>query len=197
MSDMTATGAGEATAADIPSRHREREHRQYRFAVFLFILSQAAAFFLLINVRYALAGSDVLPGLSPLLGGLLPTLLLAVSCAPVWLAMRALNSGDWRRVKKRAAFAWWLGLAALATMVWPLASHSFDAFNPYGEVYLTALGVSGFFTVVALIALGGVVIRARKNLIAGEHAWSAEAAALFWNFNALGWSALYIVFYFV
>lgn len=172
-----------------------RELRQNRFGLLLFVTSQLVPIFVLINIRFMLADMHVSARVDPLLGGLLPTVLLIVSTIPAWMAVRFAASGAMNRVQGQLTLAGVLGIIGFITQIWPIFSHRYDALSPYGEVHLSSVGVGSFFTLITLIVLFSVMTRARKGLIGPEHYWGVEATAWMCSFNAVSWLALYVVLF--
>ncbi|MCY0894393.1 MAG: cytochrome c oxidase subunit 3 [Acidibacillus sp.] len=171
--------------------------RQNRFGLLFFITSQLVPYFMLINDRFVLADTYVSPRLDPLLGGLLPSLLLLLGNIPVWRAVQAIAKGSLTQMKHQLQLVTIIGIVAMITMVWPIVDHRYDAISPFGEIHLVSLGLGGFFTLVSLLVLLGVMIRSTKGLIGPKHYFGVEATAWVWSFNTISWLALYIVVYFI
>lgn len=183
--------------AEVTMRATPRELRQNRFALLLFVTSQLVPIFVLVNIRFMLVDTYVSARVDPLLGGLIPTVLLIAGAIPTWLAVRSAMTGATGRMRGQLSLAGWIGIVGLVTQIWPLFDHQFDALSPFGEVDLSSVGVGGFFTLVTLIVLFSVVSRARKGLVGPDHYWGVEATAWLYSFNAVAWLVLYVVLFFL
>ncbi|MCY0875238.1 MAG: cytochrome c oxidase subunit 3 [Firmicutes bacterium] len=172
-----------------------RELRQNRFALLLFVTSQLVPIFVMINIRFMLADTYVSARVDPLVGGLLPTLLLLIAGVVAWGAVPAVKTGTAARVKSRLLLAGVIGVIGFITQIWPLFSHAYDALSPFGEVHLVSVGVGGFYTLLALIVLWSVGVRLGKGSPLRAHYWGVEATAWMFSLNAVGWLALYIALF--
>ncbi|KUO95365.1 hypothetical protein [Ferroacidibacillus organovorans] len=171
----------------------ERDLRKNRFGMSLYCISQAVPYFLLINIRFVIAGNFVPVGLNLWLGGILPTLALLIGILPLFTARAALQKNDIPRVRSHIMTSLLLGIIGFLSLLIPLWFHNFDALSPFGEIDLISLGVACFYTLIALIVVWGVYLRLGKGLIQKETGWGLEGAIWTYVFNALAWTALFVI----
>lgn len=169
----------------------ELDLRKNRFGMSLYCISQAVPYFLLINIRFVIAGNFVPVGLNLWLGGIIPTVALLVGIIPLFTARAALQKNDIPRVRSHVMTAMLLGMIGLLSLLIPLWFHNFDALSPFGESDLISLGVASFYTIIALIVAWGVYLRLGKGLIRKETGWGIEATIWVYAFNAIAWTALF------
>lgn len=172
-----------------------RQLRANRLGLALFLISESIPIIVLINVRYVLAGAYVSPDVSPYLGGIAPTALLAASAL---IALQALRAAAGRKPPDTARLlsaAIGVGLLGLLTQVWPLFQRPVNPMTHYGEIYLTTVGTGGFFTFVTLLMLFGAALRAKRLGLSDREYWGIESSVWFWTFNAAAWLALYVSLY--
>ncbi|QSO46541.1 hypothetical protein [Alicyclobacillus mengziensis] len=172
-----------------------RELRLGRFGVTLFVISQAIPYFVLVNVRWMLAGSYVPPGINHWIGGLLPTIFLVIGIPFAWFGVRANLRGQ-----KSGLQGWFtvnvvLGVAAVVTLLVALSTYPLGTLSHYGSIYVTCLGVAVFYTIISTIVMLGVIFRCAAGLISARTPFGPESAAVTWTFNAIAWFALYMALY--
>ena len=172
-----------------------RELRLGRFGAALFVISQAIPYFVLVNVRWMLAGSYIPAGMNQWVGGLLPTLLLVVGILFAWLGVHANLEG-----RKGALQGWFtvnvlLGVAAIVILLVALTTYPFNTLSHYGSIYVTCLGTAVFYTIISTIVMLGVIFRSAAGLISPRTPYGPESAAVTWTFNAVAWFALYLTLY--
>ena len=170
----------------------EKEWRQNRFGVYLFLVSQFIPYFVLVNVRVMMAGTFIPPDVNPWFGGLLPTIFLAAGVIVVWLGVGNCRSGNILKLRSLFLTCTVLGLLGIVTLLVPLWAHTWDVLSHYGEVYVTCLGVAAVYTTISVILVLGVIFRAGKGWIGPNTSFGAESAATIWTFNTLAWLALYV-----
>ncbi|MCF8567544.1 hypothetical protein LLE49_22755 [Alicyclobacillus tolerans] len=173
-----------------------RQLRLGRFGLVLFVISQAIPYFVLVNVRWMMAGSYIPPEMNPWTG-LWPTLFLAVGILLAWLGVQANRTGNTSGLQLFFVPSVVLGIAAIVTLMIPLWVHPFDVLSHYGEIYVVCLGVAAFYTIIATIVVLGVVFRAGAGLAGPRISFGPESAAVVWTFNALAWFALYVDLYLI
>lgn len=174
-----------------------RDLRKNRFGLTLFCISQGVPYFLLINVRYMIAGNLVPPTLNFWLGGFIPTIALLLGLLPLGLAHRSLHQNQMKKFRNEMSLILVLCAIAVITLMIPLWYHTLDALSRFGEIYLTTMGVASFYTVITFIVVAGVRIRAHKGFIHKEAPWGLEAATWVYSFNSFAWLILFIVLYFM
>ena len=174
-----------------------RDYAQHQFGLMLFMMSQGIPYFVLINMRFMVAGAYVPPHLDPWLGGLLPTLLMWAGAAFARRGALALRGDDAVRCARELTWTAVAGAAGLVVLMAPFWRRSFDPIGRFGTVYLSSLGVASFYTLVALTVVLGAIFRTRRGLVTRMAPWGARSAAAVWTFSAASWLVLYIVFYFI
>lgn len=180
--------------ASVPELTR-RQLRLGRFGVALFVISQAIPYFVLVNVRWMLAGSYIAPGVSPFVGGLLPTIFLIVGILFAWLGVHASRTGRPSGLQGWFTINGVLGTAAVVMWLIALSSYRLDRLSHYGSIYVVCLGVAVFYTIIATIVVLGVIFRSAAGLINPHTPFGPESAAITWTFNALASFALYLTLY--
>lgn len=169
-----------------------REWRLGNFGLALYVISQAIPYFVLMNVRWMLAGSYVPADVSRWLGGLWPTIFLAVGIVFSWIGVGAIRAGKSGTLQWTFLVSVALGIAAIVTLLIPLRMHSWDVMSHFGSVYVVSLGVAIFYTAVTTIVVLGVVLRSTADLIGKKTTFGPQSAAIVWTFNAIAWFALYV-----
>ena len=174
-----------------------RELRLGRFGETLFVISQAIPYFVLINVRWMLAGSYVPAGINHWIGGLLPTIFLVIGILFAWFGVHA-N----RRGRKSGLQGWFtvnvvLGIATVVMLLVALSTYPLSALSHYGSIYVTCLGVAVFYTIISTLVTLGVIFRCTAGLISSRTPFGPESAAVTWTFNAIAWFALYMALYII
>ena len=187
----------EEAAGPSPVVLGKRDYAQHQFGLMLFMVSQGIPYFVLINVRFMVAGAYVPPYLDVWLGALLPTILLWAGAAFAWRGALALRQDGGARCARDLTWTEVVGVAGLIALMAPFWRHAFDPIGRFGTVYLSSLGVASFYTLVALTVVLGAIFRARRGLVTRQAPWGARSAAAVWTFNAASWLVLYIVFYFI
>ncbi len=174
-----------------------RERRLGNFGMALFVISQAIPYFVLVNVRWMMAGGYIPPNLNHQLGGLWPTILLAIGTVLVSLGVEANRSGKISRLQWSFTASVVLGVAAIVLMLIPLWVHGWNTFGHYGSIYVICQGVAVFYTIIAVIVVLGVVFRAGTGLIGPQTSFGPQSAAVVYTFNAIAWFGLYVALYLV
>lgn len=175
-----------------------RDRRLANFGLTLFVISQAIPYFVLVNVRWMMAGGYIPPGINQWLGGLWPTLFLAVGIVLTSLGVEANRSGQTARLQWLFSASALLGVAAIVAMLVPLWVHPWTtALSHYGSIYVICQGVGAFYTIIAVIVEFGVVFRAGAGVVGPSTSFGPQSAAVVWTFNAIAWFGLYVALYLV
>ncbi len=182
-------------AGPSPAVLDRRDYAQHQFGLMLFMVTQGIPYFVLINMRFMVAGAYVPPHLDVWFGALLPTILLWIGAAFAWRGALALRNDRTRQCARDLARTEVVGAVGLVALMAPFWRHSFDPIGRFGTVYLSSLGVASFYTLVALAVVLGAAFRTRRGLVTRLAPWGARSAAAVWTFNAASWLVLYIVFY--
>lgn len=172
----------------------EKQWRLGNFGVALYVISQAIPCFVLMNVRWMLAGSYVPKDMNHWFGGLLPTILLAVGIFFIWTGVQAVRSGRIAELQRLFTVSVVLGIAAIVTFIVPLRVHTWDMLSHFGSIYVVCLGAAAFYTAITTIVVLGVIFRARAGLVSPKTMFGPQSAAIVWTFNAIVWFALYVTF---
>ncbi|WDL96115.1 hypothetical protein [Alicyclobacillus sp. ALC3] len=174
-----------------------RDRRLGNFGLTLFVISQAIPYFVLVNVRWMMAGGYIPANLNHQLGGLWPTILLAVGTVLVSLGVEANRNGKTGRLQSSFTASAVLGVAAIVLMLIPLWVHGWTTFGHYESIYVICQGVAVFYTIVAVIVVLGVVFRAGTGIISPQTSFGPQSAAVVYTFNAIAWFGLYVTLYLV
>ncbi len=182
----------------VETHHRavlELSNREWRLGNFgnaLYVISQAIPYFVLMNVRWMMAGSYVPADVSRWLGGLWPTIFLALGILFTWIGVGAIRAGKPGTLQWTFLVSTLLGVAAIVTLFVPLRIHSWDVMSHFGSIYVVCLGVAIFYTTLTTIVVLGVVFRTAAGLIGPKTTFGPHSAAIMWTFNAIAWFALYV-----
>lgn len=173
----------------------ELDNRHWRLANFglaLYVISQAIPYFVLMNVRWMMAGSYVPRDVSHWLGGLLPTIFLGLGILFTWLGVGGVRAGKSATLQWSFMVSVLLGIGTIITLFIPLRIHSWDVMSHFGSIYVVCLGAALFYTFVTTVVVLGVVFRSRAGLIGPKTLFGPQSAAIVWTFNAIAWFALYV-----
>ena len=89
----------------------------------------------------------------------------------------------------------WLGVLALAGIVFDWTTLGFAPSSRFGGTYLLATLYHAIHIVAGLITLAALWSSGRRGRFSPENHWVVEAGALLWNFVVVTWVALFAVFY--
>lgn len=165
-----------------------------RTGLWLFILSEAMIFVLLLTVRFVLAGGGHPAALNQPLAVLMTVVLLA-SGWPAHRARRALARGDHRGLRGWVGLTLGLGGLFLVGMAVEWAELAVSPGSLYGTAFFTTTGAHGLHVLAGLLVWGSVLLRARREPVEAEAAWAVEAAERYWHFVDVVWGFIYPVFY--
>lgn len=165
----------------------------HRYGLWMFIISEAFLFAVLLATRFALAGFERPEGVNILLGIAL-TVILVSSSRVVIRAERALEHGDHRRARAWLGVA--IGLAAaflvLVGIEWAAGFTEFPASTPYGSVFYLITGTHALHLFSGAVVLAFLAIQAGKEKL---DSWKLGAGALYWHFVDVVWLTVFTTLY--
>jgi cytochrome c oxidase subunit 3 len=194
------------TATDAHVEHHEDdsiEHYRYkttnfRWGLWLFIISDTFLFLGLLIARFNLMG-DTRPELDQTLG-LIVTGMLLVSSFLINRAEIAIAAGDIKAFKRNTLGTIILGVLFTIGVVgveWPLAAQHVAVNTVAGSIFFTMTGMHALHVVTGVIFLVIVYNNGRKGLYTQERHWPVEAAAVYWHFIDVVWIFFYPALYLI
>lgn len=170
------------------------ETAAYRFGMLMFLVTQGVPFILIWAVAYAFDGFYVSPQLNQWVGGIEAVLLLLSGiCASQGVS--AIKNGDLPTLLGRFKTTIVLGVGDLAVTAYQWGTRFTPPGTRFGEIYYTLSGVSGFYTLVAVLGMAAITLRAARIQLTRHNYWDAEAIKYFWNFQVLTGLVTYIILY--
>lgn len=176
-----------AQQARLPERARVN-----RTGVWLFLLSEAMIFVVLISTRFILAGSGHPEVLNQPLA-LIMTIVLLGSGWPVRSAVTAIRSGDRGGMLRNL---WWtivLGAFFLILMAfeWAQLGRELPRDSLYGTAFFSTTGFHGFHVLIGVLLLVSMALQGRKGAFTAENYSVLEGAERYWHFVDLAWVFIY------
>ncbi len=154
---------------------------------YLFIRAEAGATSLLIQQGL---GRIWLPGLN--------TLVLLLSAAAVWYAVRSIRKD--RRLGMENGLSWALGLGLLfvALQVVEFSKSGLRPTDPaFGGIYLALIGFHAAHVLGGVVFVGLNMLRARLGDFSSRSFIPVEMGAWFWYYVTAVWFVLFLVLYLV
>lgn len=165
----------------------------HRFGLWMFIISEAFLFAVLLASRFVLAGFDRPEGVNLLLGAVLTLLLLASSRAVV-AAERSHRDGDHLRVLRSLGIAIGLAIAflVLVGIEWSAGFSEFPPSTPYGSVFYLITGTHALHLLSGAVVLGLLYLQGRRGTLDG---WKLRGGGMYWHFVDVVWLTVFTTLY--
>lgn len=168
----------------------------HRYGLWLFILSEAFLFAILLVVRFVVAGFDKPDALNlPL--GLVLTVILVSSSFTLRRGEKAAEGGDGAGL--RLGLLLTIGLGVLFLVVvgfeWSAGFSEFPPSTIYGSAFYLITGAHALHLFSGLLVLASLYIQSSRGAIDEANLWKVEAGSLYWHFVDVIWLSVFATLY--
>lgn len=176
----------------VPHNYREIQ----RYGLWMFIISEAFLFAILLVIRFIFTGLERPDALSIPLGLLLTAILLSSSYT-LHRGEKAAAAGD--QVGLRAGLLLTIGLGILFLVIvgfeWSAGFEEFPTSTPYGSIFFLITGAHALHLVSGLLVLGSLYIQSKEGALDESTSWKTEAGAKYWHFVDVIWLTVFTTLY--
>ncbi len=168
----------------------------HRYGLWLFIISEAFLFAILLAVRFLVAGLDKPEALNIPLGLVLTAILLSSSYT-LHRGDKAAASGDGAGLRLGLLLTIGLGLLFLVVVgfEWSAGLAEFPPSTVYGSAFYLITGAHALHLLSGLLVLVSLYIQSSRGAIDDANLWKVEAGSLYWHFVDVVWLSVFATLY--
>lgn len=168
----------------------------WRFGLWLFIISEAMLFVVLLSTRFILAGTGHPEELNQPLAAIMTVILLS-SGWPAKKAVDAAKEGDQAGIARNLVLTMVLGGLFLGLMAYEWAELAVSPASLYGTVFFTTTGLHGLHVLAGIFVYATRLAATRRGAFDAERTWGLENAERYWHFVDAVWVLIYPIFYLI
>lgn len=186
-----------AQAAHPPTAHQPEGYEELqRYGLWLFIISEAFLFAVLIVIRFVFLGLERPESVSIGLG-LVLTAILVSSSVTLHRGEKAAEAGDQAGLRRGILLTIALGVLFLVIVgfEWSTGFGEFPTSTPYGSVFFFITGAHALHLLSGLLVLGSLYIQSRRGAITESSKWKIEGCARYWHFVDVIWLSVFTTLY--